>query len=428
MQKLLLAIAILLGLGSQVDAQTLGPANLRTPASGFIEFDGGTSNTFTCTGGHCTIEGTSILDTSNLDADLTSWAGVARAAGFDTFAATPTLANLNTLISDTLWAASNDGAGSTLDADLLDGKNTGTSGNVVPLLDGANTWSAVQTFNSNIVLGSTGDITTTSANSVINLNPNTNAEYTGLTLDNDSTGGSSAVKISLSAGTTALSHLWCGVAGGGCEWTSTAGYIAIQSATNLFLQSNVDKLWTLNTSGYFVPFTDGAFDIGTSTNGVRALYTNTVELNLDTANTLSASGGTLSIEGSPLAKVSDEANSKIDSVGITLDGGGSAITTGTKGYIEVPYNATINRVTMLADQSGSCVVDVWKDTYANYPPTVADTITASAKPTITTAIKSQDSTLTGWTTSITAGDVLGFNVDSCSTITRLHLILKVTKS
>jgi hypothetical protein len=38
-----------------------------------------------------------------------------------------------------------DGTGSGLDADLLDGKNTGTSGNVVPLLDGANTWSATQT-------------------------------------------------------------------------------------------------------------------------------------------------------------------------------------------------------------------------------------------------------------------------------------------
>lgn len=121
-------------------------------------------------------------------------------------------------------------------------------------------------------------------------------------------------------------------------------------------------------------------------------------------------------------------NTKIASIGITIDGGGSAISTGLKGYIEVPYACTINRVTMLADQSGSAVVDIWKDTYANYPPTVADTITASAKPTISSATKSQDSTLTGWTTSVSAGDILGFNVDSASTITRLHLVLKVTKT
>lgn len=46
------------------------------------------------------------------------------------------------LISDLgIWTSGNDGAGSGLDADTLDGKNTGTSGNVVPLLDGANTYS-----------------------------------------------------------------------------------------------------------------------------------------------------------------------------------------------------------------------------------------------------------------------------------------------
>ncbi len=113
-------------------------------------------------------------------------------------------------------------------------------------------------------------------------------------------------------------------------------------------------------------------------------------------------------------------------VGITIDGGGGAITTGVKGYIQVPYNATITKVTMLADQSGSIVVDIWKDTYANYPPIVGDSITAAAKPTISATNKSQDSTLTGWTTSITSGDVLGFNVDSISTITRLTLQLELT--
>jgi len=59
---------------------------------------------------------------------------------------------------------------------------------------------------------------------------------------------------------------------------------------------------------------------------------------------------------------------------------------------------------------------------------VADTITASAKPTITTAVKSQDSTLTGWTTAITAGDTLRFNVDSITSITRITLSLKITKT
>jgi hypothetical protein len=163
------------------------------------------------------------------------------------------------------------------------------------------------------------------------------------------------------------------------------------SAGNLQIESNI----IYRAGGTDVPVTDG----GTGASTAAGAVTN---LGLD--------------------------NTKIHAIGITIDGGGSAITTGVKGYIEVPYACTINRVTMLADQSGSAVVDVYKDTYANYPPVAADTITASAKPTITTATKSQDSTLTGWTTSVAAGDVLGFNVDSASTITRLHIILKVTKT
>ena len=83
---------------------------------------------------------------------------------------------------------------------------------------------------------------------------------------------------------------------------------------------------------------------------------------------------------------------------------------------------------MLADQSGSIVVDIWKDTYANYPPVDGDSITASAVPTISTATKSQNTTLTGWTTAIAAGDTLRFNVDSATTVTRVTVSLKVTKT
>lgn len=54
--------------------------------------------------------------------------------------------NAVTISGGTVWHSGNDGAGSGLDADLLDGKNTGTSGNVVPLLDGTNTWSGQQLF------------------------------------------------------------------------------------------------------------------------------------------------------------------------------------------------------------------------------------------------------------------------------------------
>ena len=161
----------------------------------------------------------------------------------------------------------------------------------------------------------------------------------------------------------------------------------------------------------------------TTLNGLT-VTTSTGTLTISNGKTFTASN-TITLSGTDSVAM-NVTNNKIRSVGITIDGGGSAITTGVKGYIEVPYACTISAVTLLADVSGSIVVDIWKDTYANYPPTVADTITASAKPTITTAVKSQDTTLTGWTTSVAAGDILAFNVDSITTCTRVHLILKVT--
>ncbi len=118
----------------------------------------------------------------------------------------------------------------------------------------------------------------------------------------------------------------------------------------------------------------------------------------------------------------------IADITFVIDGGGSAITTGQKGHLEIPFACAIQQVTMEADQAGSIVVDIWKDTYGNFPPTDADSITAAAPPTISSAQKSQDSTLTGWTKSIAAGDILAFNVDSCTTITRVTISLKVAKT
>jgi hypothetical protein len=129
--------------------------------------------------------------------------------------------------------------------------------------------------------------------------------------------------------------------------------------------------------------------------------------------------------GNEEVDVTVNATNPTRAVGVTFDGGGSALSVNSKADIRVPYSATISSVTMLADQVGSAVVDIWKDTYANFPPTVADSITAAAKPTIAADDQSVDSTLTGWTTAITANDCLRFNVDSCSTITRLTLILAV---
>jgi hypothetical protein len=118
----------------------------------------------------------------------------------------------------------------------------------------------------------------------------------------------------------------------------------------------------------------------------------------------------------------------IASITFIIDGGGSTITTGQKGHLEIPFDCEIESVTLLADQTGSIVIDIWKDTYANFPPTADDSICGGNKPTLSNAQKYQDSTLNGWTKTINAGDILAFNVDSASTITRLTIALKVKKT
>ena len=116
------------------------------------------------------------------------------------------------------------------------------------------------------------------------------------------------------------------------------------------------------------------------------------------------------------------------SINFLIDGGGSAITTGIKGCLRIPFACTISRATLLADQTGSIKIDVWKDTYANYPPTDADTICGGNEPEISAGVKDEDTTLTSWTTAINAGDILHFNVDSCATITWCLIELKITRS
>lgn len=105
---------------------------------------------------------------------------------------------------------------------------------------------------------------------------------------------------------------------------------------------------------------------------------------------------------------------------------GSAITTGVKGYIPIPVSCTVTAWVLVADAVGSIVIDVWKDAFVNFPPTVADTIAGSEKPTLTGQQANQDQSLSTWTTAITAGDILGFNVSSAATVKQVTLTLSVT--
>jgi hypothetical protein len=134
------------------------------------------------------------------------------------------------------------------------------------------------------------------------------------------------------------------------------------------------------------------------------------------------------------ATVTDDPATESAQINIVAGGGeivlqvftadGSAIVAGAIADLYMSFAADIESVTMLADQSGSAVVDIWKVPYATYPATSANSICGSNKPTLSSAAKSQDTVLAGWSTlSVLQGDCIRFHVDSATTITRLCMVL-----
>jgi hypothetical protein len=110
-----------------------------------------------------------------------------------------------------------------------------------------------------------------------------------------------------------------------------------------------------------------------------------------------------------------------------IDGGGSVITSGSKGDLQITFACTITQWTLLADQSGSIVVDVLRSTYAAYPPT--SSIATGGVPTLSSAASAQASTSGVWaSTAIVAGDILRFSVTGTPTsVTRVTLSLAFTR-
>ncbi len=157
---------------------------------------------------------------------------------------------------------------------------------------------------------------------------------------------------------------------------------------------------------------------------------------------------------------------------------GNVIQTGVKAFVQIPYNAAITAVTALADQTGSIVVDIFKQPYATFSPLLLtytnNYINQAVQPfnsrwlrgklgkgnftqarpntiqpvnnivpfvnwflnplmtyltpiTISSNSKYQDNTLTGWDSNVKAGDILCFVVNSATTITRLDLSLTMQK-
>lgn len=97
----------------------------------------------------------------------------------------------------------------------------------------------------------------------------------------------------------------------------------------------------------------------------------------------------------------------IVSRGVTLAG---TITTGLKGIVRVPFNATVLGWAVMADVATTITFDVAANAPVTYPPSTS--IVASAPPKLTAQGFNSDVALAGWTTTLNAGDLLAFRVSA----------------
>jgi hypothetical protein len=119
--------------------------------------------------------------------------------------------------------------------------------------------------------------------------------------------------------------------------------------------------------------------------------------------------------------------SGISTLNIPFDGGGAPIAVGTEVDVRIDFDCVILAASGFG-ANGAFVCDIWKDSFANYPPTDADSITSLTPPGYLFGTnRGEDSTLSGWSTTIAAGSVLRFHVD-ISNVNYATVALKLARA
>ncbi len=112
-------------------------------------------------------------------------------------------------------------------------------------------------------------------------------------------------------------------------------------------------------------------------------------------------------------------------VSYSIDGGGSALTTGIKGTFGVPVACTVANWRLEGDQSGSATVDVLSAAFGVAPAYVS-MVGAGTKPTVSAAVASALTVPAGWTTTaIAANTTIQVNLTPGATFLRLTRYLEL---
>jgi hypothetical protein len=102
--------------------------------------------------------------------------------------------------------------------------------------------------------------------------------------------------------------------------------------------------------------------------------------------------------------------------------GSPALVTDTA-YLTVPHACTIAAWNITLN-AGTAIFDIWKVATGTAIPTSANSITASAPPAISTGTAIHSTTLTGWTTSVSANDIVAINLKTVATATFASIVVE----
>ena len=198
--------------------------------------------------------------------------------------------------------------------------------------------------------------------------------------------------------------------------------------TTLNLANNTGITWSCTTSGIVTTCTPTLTGGGASfyqtvqTNGTP--LTQRPVLNFTTGMTCVDDSGNTSTDCS--SSGGPTTNQNLRSISVLFDGGGVALSGTVTRCSQINYAGTINEASIVADQSGNATVDIKTVAYSSYTgPASASSITAATIPALSSAVKFQDSTLTGWTTSLTANTVVCFVLSSPATVTWVAANIRV---
>lgn len=107
-----------------------------------------------------------------------------------------------------------------------------------------------------------------------------------------------------------------------------------------------------------------------------------------------------------------------------IDNGSLDISPGSKGYISLDVSGQIESWTILSEDTGTIAIDIKKTSYLDFPNNFVS-IVGSEFPRLINQDKNKDDILTTWDSLLNSGDILDFEVLSCSGISKCTLTLKL---